>query len=534
MSDRVEDLIQRFGRRYVAALALVSVLLVLDQVVLQPLLVDLNVHAPVINLAGRQRMLSQRLTKAALAISLRPEEAGVWLSEVETSLAEWTRVHRGLQTGDPELRLPGTTDKALADSFREIEPHFTSLSDDVRRVMRHPGEAREVAGAMLEHEREYVRIMDVIVRQFEDESREQVALLRLTAIGVTASVLLLIGAMYALVLRPAFRLIRTQVHQLTESEAELREARDRLEFRVAERTAELSRVNGELAREIEDRRQAQERNLELQAQLAHAARVTSLGELATGIAHEINQPLGAIANYAETLDVVASGPAPPVPEIRTLATRIRDAALRAGQIITRMRRFVRWRTTSQSSELLNSLISEVLELCRTELRDHQVEVQVRLEQTADCLVEVDAIQIQQVLVNLVRNAIQSMDNDPPSDRQLAITTTLAPESVIVEVADNGPGFPHDHTEQRNDPVVSPFRSSKPDGLGMGLSICQAILQAHRGSLAAEDRTPRGARLTFQLPRAGAPAGGSGCDSVSRAHVSSSPVAPGLADSLRRG
>lgn len=534
MSDRAEDLIHRFGRRYVAALALVAALLILDQAVLQPLLVHLNVHAPVINLAGRQRMLSQRLAKAALAISLRPEESPAWVGELETSLADWTRVHRGLQAGDAELHLPGTSDEGLEASFRTIEPHFAALADSVRRVMNDPGEARAAAAGMLEHEREYVRIMDGIVQQFEGESREQVARLRLVAMGVTASVLSLMAAMYALVLRPAFRLIRTQVHLLTESEADLRDARDRLEVRVAERTVELSRVNAELAQEIEDRREAQERNLELQSQLAHAARVTSLGELATGIAHEINQPLGTITNYAETLDLLASSPSPPAPEIRALSTKVRDAALRAGQIIARMRRFVRSRTTTHSPELLNSLISEVVELCHPELRDHQVEVDVRLAATSGCLVNVDSIQIQQVLVNLVRNAIQSMDNDPPSDRQLTIATALTSESVIVEVDDNGPGFPHGHAEKLTGSVVSPFRSSKPDGLGMGLSICQAILRAHQGSLAADNRTPRGARLSFKLPRAGAPAGESGSDSVSRTHVPLAPAATGHADSLRGG
>ncbi len=313
MSDRAEDLIQRFGRRYVAALALVAALLCLDRAVLQPLLVRLSLSAPVLNLAGRQRMLSQRVTKDALAMTLHPERSADWLEELETSLDEWTRVHRGLQEGDPELHLPAARDEVVRESFREIEPHFAALSAGVRRVMHNPAEARDAAAGMLTHEHEYLRIMDGIVHRFETEVGERISRLRLVALGVTSAVLLLMAAMYAFALRPAFRFIRTQVHLLTESEAELRAARDGLEVRVAERTAELSRVNAELAHEIEDRREAQERNLELQSQLAHAARVTSLGELATGIAHEINQPLGAIANYAETLDVLASSPAPPFP-----------------------------------------------------------------------------------------------------------------------------------------------------------------------------------------------------------------------------
>lgn len=631
MKERSEELIQKFSRRYVAVLVIVAGLLLLDQAVLQPLLVNLNLYAPVINLAGRQRMLSQRLMKGALAVERTPADVAQWRDELETSLQDWTRVHRGLQEGDRDLDLPGTASPSIQKEFATLEPHFAGLSEGVRKVLAAPTEADASIASMLQHERAYLETMDRIVRLFEDESRARVGQLRLLALGATGAALLLLAALYRLVVRPATRLIRSQVQHLSASETRfrlliermhdglailapggrvsyvndrfcrildrpqeqllgqpltiwvegesrnrlvellsrsgaaseevleiewtvpggrpcatlvapgtnsdslsaksepmtflivtdvtplkvaerrIREARDALEVRVEERTRELKGANEALAHEAAEREQAEEKSRLLQTQLAHAARVTSLGELATGIAHEINQPLGAISNYAEALGVLAETPEAAAAEIRSIATRLRDAALRAGRIVGRMRNFVRSRSTPRSLERINPLIEEVLELCEPETREHGIEVRRRLAETDGDSVLVDPIQIQQVLVNLVRNAVQAMGAFPERERVLTIHTARNLDRILIDVEDTGPGFPADaipHTFQ-------PFQSTKADGLGMGLSISQTILASHGGELSAENASPRGARLTIVLPLAKAPLPSEYTDSLRR-------------------
>lgn len=631
MKERSEELIQKFSRRYVAVLVIVAGLLLLDQAVLQPLLVNLNLYAPVINLAGRQRMLSQRLMKGALAVERTPADVAQWRDELETSLQDWTRVHRGLQEGDRDLDLPGTASPSIQKEFATLEPHFAGLSEGVRKILAAPTEADASIASMLQHERAYLETMDRIVRLFEDESRARVGQLRLLALGATGAALLLLAALYRLVVRPATRLIRSQVQHLSASETRfrlliermhdglailapggrvsyvndrfcrildrpqeqllgqpltiwvegesrnrlvellsrsgaaseevleiewtvpggrpcatlvapgtnsdslsaksdpmtflivtdvtplkvaerrIREARDALEVRVEERTRELKGANEALAHEAAEREQAEEKSRLLQTQLAHAARVTSLGELATGIAHEINQPLGAISNYAEALGVLAETPEAAAAEIRSIATRLRDAALRAGRIVGRMRNFVRSRSTPRSLERINPLIEEVLELCEPETREHGIEVRRRLAETDGDSVLVDPIQIQQVLVNLVRNAVQAMGAFPERERVLTIHTARNLDRILIDVEDTGPGFPADaipHTFQ-------PFQSTKADGLGMGLSISQTILASHGGELSAENASPRGARLTIVLPLAKAPLPSEYTDSLRR-------------------
>lgn len=495
MPERSEALIQSFGRRYVTVLVVVAGLLLVDQAVLQPLLIHLNLYAPVINLAGRQRMLSQRLTKGSLAVARAPQDAAVWSQELRVSLTDWTRVHRGLQEGDAELDLPGTSTPAIRAAFAKLDPDVVGMTECVERILADPRAADPLVPDMLRHEKAYLSVMDEIVRMFQEEARARGHQLRILAGIVTASAIGLMTGLYGLVLAPASRLIRDQVLRLAKSEQELREARDALEIRVDERTRELSEANASLEREHEEKEEAQTRTRELQEQLAHAARVTSLGQLATGIAHEINQPLGAITNYAEALSVLTSKPTVVPEEIQSISGRLRDAAIRAGRIVSRMRNFVRSRSAPRGPESIQGLVREVVALCESDLRENGVRVDLQLDPAEDRLVLVDSIQIQQVLVNLVRNATQAMSGVPAEERRLSLRTRCLDDTVAVEVEDTGAGLPLSVLQAE----FQPFHSTKADGMGLGLSICRTILETHHGGLTARNIEPRGARLTFTLP-----------------------------------
>jgi C4-dicarboxylate-specific signal transduction histidine kinase len=268
-----------------------------------------------------------------------------------------------------------------------------------------------------------------------------------------------------------------------------------LEQRVEDRTRELSLTNQALAAAAVERVQAEERTLQLQNQLAHSARLNSLGELATGIAHEINQPLGAIANYSETLLVLNERETADRIAIAATTQKIRDAAQRAGQIIRRMRNFVRSRPQSRSLEQINPLIEDVVALCEPDLRSHCVRVATDDYRTTDMALTIDAIGLQQVLVNIVRNAVDAMREMPADERRLLITTAAGDDDfVTITVDDTGPGFRHTPAES-----TVPFMTTKADGLGLGLAISRSIVEAHGGRLSLGSSPEGGARVIVSLP-----------------------------------
>jgi signal transduction histidine kinase len=484
--EPTERLILGLGRRYRFVLFSIALLVVLDQAVIQPQLIRLNLSAPVINLAGRQRMLSQKIAKSALALNQLPAgtSSDARRRELEQALDSWIRVHRGLLDGEGQLDLPGTHTPRIRAAFSELEPRFAAIQKSALNIVQQPAEEAmsDDVATILAQDASYLTIMERIVGMFEAEARDHVQTLRMTGLTLTAIALALLAAVGRFVLRPATELASRQM--------------DRLEQNVAARTRELSTANTALEREIREREQAEQRSRQLQGELAHAARITSIGQLATGLAHELNQPLGAIANYAETADLALDGADPNWAAATNSVHRIRDAALRAGQIVRRMRDFVRPALQRREECSLNGLVREVAELCEPELRRADALVRLELMRDDDTTVA-DAIQIQQVLVNLIQNGIQAMQSTPRDARTLTLRTIRQGPDLQVEVIDCGHGF----TEQTAEAAFTPFVSTKPEGLGMGLALSRSIIVAHRGRLHGEPAPEGGARFTFVLPAA---------------------------------
>jgi two-component system sensor kinase FixL len=246
-------------------------------------------------------------------------------------------------------------------------------------------------------------------------------------------------------------------------------------------------------------REATERELHtLQSELAHVSRVTDMGTLATSIAHELNQPLTAITNYVETIRDMLGDNANP--ETLAMAREALDdcarQSIRAGQIVRRLRDFMSRGETERRVESLTRLISEASALALVGARESGVEADLRLDPTAD-LVLVDRIQIQQVLVNLLRNAIEAMADSPV--RQLEIGSHRQSDGFIrVTVSDSGPGLASEVAEK----LFQPFVTTKPEGMGIGLSICQTIIRAHEGQIWAEPSSLGGTSFHFTIINAG--------------------------------
>ncbi len=248
-------------------------------------------------------------------------------------------------------------------------------------------------------------------------------------------------------------------------------------------------------RDISERKKAEEEARRHQTELAHMARLNTMGEMASGIAHELNQPLTAIATNAyASIRMLESGNISNE-KLADIMEKIGHQAERSGEIIRQLRQFVRKEQPQRCLLDLNELIEEVLMLLRPEVRKAGVTIQRNLDRSIK-KVMAQRIQIEQVILNLVKNAIEAMVNSDAETRKLVITTGMGgSHSVIVSVEDSGPGI----SSEMRDGLFDPFITSKKKGLGLGLSISQGIIEAHQGNLYLDSSSLQGAIFRFALP-----------------------------------
>lgn len=248
-----------------------------------------------------------------------------------------------------------------------------------------------------------------------------------------------------------------------------------------------------VGRDITERRSAEDESRQYLEELAHVGRISAMGEMAAGLAHELNQPLCAITTYAQACRRLLGADAKP--ELVGAMERVAANAQRAGEIIRHMRSFVRKDDPNVGPADINGLINDVLELTSAELRRGRIRVDARLGSDLPA-VEVARIQIHQVLVNLIRNAVEAMCADTERERHLLIRTAFdGGGSLEVTVTDTGPGLP----SELMDSIFEPFVTGKAEGMGLGLSISRSIIERHGGRLVAENRPDGGAEFRFSLP-----------------------------------
>ena len=249
-----------------------------------------------------------------------------------------------------------------------------------------------------------------------------------------------------------------------------------------------------ITRDITEHKQAEEQARRHQTELARVARLSTMGEMATGIAHELNQPLSAIANFSRgCIRRLRSGGMSPQ-ELIVPLEEVCEQAERAGDILRHVRDFVRKREPRLKSLDVNQIVRAVVKFTEHEARHQCTHVRLNLDPLLP-KVAADAIMIEQVIVNLVRNAIEAMTEVTPSRREIVIQTRLfESDSVEVEVADTGPGIEGGLIDQ----VFDQFFTTKPEGVGMGLAISRSIIESHGGKIRAESSRDGGAILRFTL------------------------------------
>jgi two-component system sensor histidine kinase DctS len=246
--------------------------------------------------------------------------------------------------------------------------------------------------------------------------------------------------------------------------------------------------------DITERKRAEELYRQQQERLQFTSRLVTMGEMASTLAHELNQPLSAISSYATgCVNRIEAGDATAV-ELKPPLAKLAAQAQRAGQIIRRIHDFVRRSEPRRELSDLNTIIEDALGLMEADTRKRGVRVIARLEPHLPP-VSVDRVMVEQVAINLIRNGLDAMGDSPPGARLLTVETHEENQELILSVGDNGPGIPEDVAAR----LFAPFFSTKAEGMGMGLNICRSIAELHRGRLWFEAARPHGTIFHLSLP-----------------------------------
>ncbi len=247
---------------------------------------------------------------------------------------------------------------------------------------------------------------------------------------------------------------------------------------------------------ITKRKQREQTDKEHLDQLAHVTRLGLMGEMASGLSHEINQPLAAIVNYAQASLNLMKKKNPDLVKLAEVTTKTMEQALRAGKIIHRMKAFCNSKTQLRSKTDINELIIDSVNLCADQLKQNSIGITFKLEDQLP-LIEIDDIQVEQVIINLIRNGMDAIVNMPEKKLgEITIQSYLTPNHEIqVRVKDNGPGI----EEQEQLKILTPFHTTKAEGMGMGLSISRSLIEAHKGTLHFNSQYGKGSTFYFTLP-----------------------------------
>jgi two-component system sensor kinase FixL len=253
-----------------------------------------------------------------------------------------------------------------------------------------------------------------------------------------------------------------------------------------------------IVRDLSAQRAAEQRTRALEVRLAHVGRFNLMGEMAAGIAHEINQPLSAIATYAQAAKRLMQRPDLDVALLADICGKMDEQARRAGQVIDNLRRFIRKQDVETQSLDVNHVISDVMSLIEADARSEGIPVKIEVEEGLPT-VRADAVQLQQVLLNLTRNSVDAMRGGLGKERGIIISSQRTERGgVRISVTDHGHGV----SRQLGDNIFHPFVTTKSDGLGVGLAISNTIVKSCNGTLTYADNPRGGAVFSVELPPEG--------------------------------
>jgi len=319
----------------------------------------------------------------------------------------------------------------------------------------------------------------------------------LTAMASLPTAVLLVHLVPRALALPSPEAMRLEIAERKRVQEELRSAKDELELRVQERTAELRKANEDLVAEIAQRKRSEEELHTAQAQMAHMARMTMMGELTSSIAHEVNQPLAAVVTNGDACLRWLGNEPPNLNKARESVTGIIREANRASEIIKRIRALAKKTPPQKTLLAVNEAIEEAIGLVGTQMARHGVFL---LKELGPNLPPVfgDRVQLQQVILNLIANGIEAMDAVNERPRELSISSESTDDGrVLISVSDCGAGIGLGSADH----LFQAFFTTKQHGMGLGLSISRTIVEGHGGRLWAIANKLYGATFQFTLPMA---------------------------------
>ena len=319
----------------------------------------------------------------------------------------------------------------------------------------------------------------------------------LTAMASLPTAVLLVHLVPRALALPSPEAMRLEIAERKRAQEALRKAKDELELRVQERTSELRKANEDLVAEIAQRKRSEEELHTAQAQMAHMARMTMMGELTSSIAHEVNQPLAAVVTNGDACLRWLGNEPPNLNKARESVTGIIREANRASEIIKRIRALAKKTPPQKTLLAVNEAIEEAIGLVGAELARHRVSL---LKELGPDLPPVsgDRVQFQQVILNLIANGIDAMDAVNERPRELFISSKSIDDGrVLISVSDCGAGI----GQGSADHLFEAFFTTKQHGMGLGLSISRTIVEGHGGRLWAMANELHGATFQFTLPMA---------------------------------
>lgn len=567
----------RLGRRALWALCGVLALFALYHLAMQPALSELAAGAPYINAYGRQRMLSQRLTKAVLAAQydISSAERQRCLEEAAQTLGEWTEQHARLMERDAAyLRSP-----AIAPAVATLDRHFQTMRGQATRFIEltqtsgttDGNELAQISAKLLAEEPLFLAQMNEIVGWYEAEVQQRVRELRWIGWGIFGLLIATSLFLHAGVVSPAIRVLsslyqanlsryRTLVEnmndglavvdrlgaiqfanqrlrtmlQLTGEPAQWHRLDDYLWAAPGARTtlmqaiAQHGRIETRFQRQLERtpldvilrcqaihearpgnevitlvvltditaEKSGRERLSDLQDQLSRVQRLKTVGEMSASLAHELGQPLGAISAYVGGCQHQLATDHWEPEQLKEQLRRIERAATRAGEILKRFRAYGRHASLQPLLLDFPALVGEVEELCGPLLSESRTALHCRVDQPLPA-VSGDPLLIQQVLMNLIQNAVQALNGVPQERRVISLTVSQGHGDTGVEmtVADHGNGIPSELLPR----LTEPFFTTRPNGLGLGLSICRTIIEDHEGRLCMTSESGVGTTVRLLLP-----------------------------------
>ena len=251
-----------------------------------------------------------------------------------------------------------------------------------------------------------------------------------------------------------------------------------------------------ISEDITEAKQAEEEIQRQQREMAHVMRHSTMGEMASGLAHELNQPLTALTSYCGTAATLANSLPSPEPQLGEILGRVEEQAHRASQIIQHLRDFLSKGNAHKEPLDLDQLIAGTIDFLTPELKNGHVTIEYHPGAPRSCRVMANKVQIEQVLVNLVMNSLEAIQGSEKTTGHIIVQTRLLPNKAIeTTVTDSGPGIDTDMAGR----MFNPFQTSKSSGMGMGLSISRSIIEAHGGKLWADVQHRNGALFGFNLP-----------------------------------